>query len=286
MAVIRPLRRSAPSVGGSGSSKRGFFSEYTDSVFAHLVLLFGILMLILAPGGIVWHLTNTPSSSTPHQVAQLYFYLLLPAMVWLSIDMADERNKMFSAVGLGGLQNTLVGIAAGALAFLLLDIGAGLSFYESFLATETLQLFFFIVIVASFVEEIVFRGTFFPLLTRIFESGTRDNNIAGLISLIIVSTAFGLFHWQAYGANIGNMVVAVFFGVVFTMGNYVFRTLAFSITWHILHNGWGFYLAFGPPRIPTFFIVIAIFLFISVFLLGLAKLIFGYKRTTRRVMRG
>jgi hypothetical protein len=82
-------------------------------------------------------------------------------------------------------------------------------------------------IIAPFVEEVFFRGLFFPALTRY---------IGVFLSMIVTSVFFGLIHaGQLAGAWI-EVSVIVIVGTVLTLVRWRFRSLASSTLVHIGYN--------------------------------------------------
>jgi membrane protease YdiL (CAAX protease family) len=84
------------------------------------------------------------------------------------------------------------------------------------------------VLVAPFVEEILFRGMLFPALTR--RAGV-------MFSLVATSVFFGAIHSQQLAGAWMDVCCIMFVGVVLTVVRWRFRSLACSTLVHVGYNG-------------------------------------------------
>jgi uncharacterized protein len=84
------------------------------------------------------------------------------------------------------------------------------------------------VLIAPFVEEVLFRGLLFPALAR---------RTGALFSLVVTSTFFGVIHAQQLAGAWIQVTCIVLVGTVLTVVRWRFRSLASSTLVHVGYNG-------------------------------------------------
>lgn len=268
------------------SSGLRLFGEYNDTVITKAL---GILEIIILAYWCHWITTIEPSGSHAYDVATFYFrMIIIPALIiWGDVLYKGATNeKFFTWIGAGSVLRAMLAMVGALLVFSVVNFGLNLSFAGLpedpggvFLGFSGVNLFWFIVLVGPRVEE-TFRNTLTPTLISIGERvaehlGYKSPAINFLLGIIVVffviAPAFALFHWYAYYsvANITGvplislMAVAYIYSVIFSFGNYFFRSDEFSKFLHMLHNLLGYVRRYGIPEIPLWqFAVLGIFLFV------------------------
>jgi len=187
-----------------------------------------LLMLMVVMLGIVINYGITNSSLSFK--ATIYLFMLLIAFSINLVDNVWERNPLVEAVGYGmSSSKAVLALLAGVGLALVLNVGAlslatplsaamaGISFADSF----------FIVVIAAFAEEALFRNTLLPTLQKTF----------GTVFGFVVSTLlFGAFHYYAYSGNVFSIVLAMGYGAVFAFGNNFFKSSLFGYGGHAANN--------------------------------------------------
>ncbi|MBI2597641.1 MAG: CPBP family intramembrane metalloprotease [Candidatus Diapherotrites archaeon] len=75
------------------------------------------------------------------------------------------------------------------------------------------------------------------LATYFFENYFGLPNLAaGLIAMVIQSGIFALFHYRVFGNSIEAIVPSFVFGIIATLGCYLFKSLGFEIGLHGINN--------------------------------------------------
>jgi membrane protease YdiL (CAAX protease family) len=97
---------------------------------------------------------------------------------------------------------------------------------------------FYIVVSAPTAEELFFRGALFFVVLELLKQ-KYNPTISAVASTIIISIAFAGFHYFVYGSDIdaGSKFVGLFiFSVICILGNYIFKSIGFSLSFHYLNN--------------------------------------------------
>ncbi len=95
-------------------------------------------------------------------------------------------------------------------------------------ASDAWMMSIFGVLIAPFVEEVLFRGLLFPALTR---------RMGALAALLLSSLVFGAFHAQQLAGEWIQVSCIVVVSVVLTGVRWRFRSLASSTLVHVGYNG-------------------------------------------------
>jgi uncharacterized protein len=106
-------------------------------------------------------------------------------------------------------------------------------------ATDAWLMTAFGVLIAPFVEEVLFRGLLFPALTR---------RTGALASMLVTSLLFGAVHAQQLAGAWVQVACIVFVGCVLTVVRWRFRSLASSTLVHVGYNGTLFVALFVQTR--------------------------------------
>ena len=213
-----------------------FFTEYPDNFknmkFWGIMLSFTIVILI----GVYSIIRGDPDITF---AVNIYFYM---AIVCAIVAVADNAGKR-------GIREPLLPYIANVLSgkwayfgLVPLVIGAMFGYFMvsqsqtiglSFLQLSGTNAFFFIVLIAPLVEEWFFRWAVFPTFREQF-TGLIPH--ASLVALLLANGAFGFFHFYVYGANMVAVYVAIFLGIIYTIGNYALKSGTFSIGAHMMNN--------------------------------------------------
>jgi uncharacterized protein len=106
-------------------------------------------------------------------------------------------------------------------------------------ASDAWLMSIFGVLIAPFVEEVLFRGLLFPALTR--RAGV-------LFSLVATSVLFGAMHAQQLAGAWTQVACIVLVGTVLTVVRWRYRSLASSTLVHVGYNGALFVALFIQTR--------------------------------------
>lgn len=201
----------------------GFSLTWKDddwaNAFANIALLvFGIISY--------WVYINSPAGSSLNFLALAYVIMILLVGILWAVDYVWEDNPVVESITLGNRDRFIKSILAGIV------LGVVLNFRN--LATVSGANFVFVVFVAGWVEEAMFRGHLLPTSQRTFNSLKLP--YPDVLAVVGVNVLFALFHYTAYGGNMGAMVAAFVFGVIATIGNSYFKSTGFGIMAHITNN--------------------------------------------------
>ena len=106
-------------------------------------------------------------------------------------------------------------------------------------ATDAWMMSFFGVLIAPFVEELMFRGLLFPALSR---------RTGAVSSLLLTSIAFGAMHSAQLGDAWPFVACIVIVGAVLTLVRWRCHSLAASTLVHMGYNGTLFAVIFAQTR--------------------------------------
>jgi len=176
--------------------------------------------------------------------ATIFFIMLI---VWGFIGLFDIFNKrakkLFVVYGIG--KNFVIAFAVGALlGFFLFQQGQGIIPIGSIVDAQQLN-FFFISIIAPFVEANFFRGLLMGNIFLFMQlAGVRDHFTAGVIALVGQAITFAWFHTVVVvegGASIfpsdPSLLAPYFvFGIVAGLGVLIFKSIAFEYGLHGVNN--------------------------------------------------
>lgn len=212
-----------------------------------LHLAFAIVVLWFAP--IVASMAANGLSSGPWTLPLLYALLLfLYVAVFGGMGSAlDRQPQPYKAMGLaprpGWIEEIAVGAAVGwglvVVVVGIIALGGGLrvGFDRSAVSWGAFSINLIVLLLASLVEEVGFRGYAFQRLIELTGPVT---------AVLIMSLAFGLKHAANPGATPQSVAETVLAGILFSVA--YLRTRALWLGWG-LHFAWNFALAvvFGLP---------------------------------------
>jgi len=206
-----------------------FFKEWNDtprvnSIAMSFMMLLGIIVL--------WFYINVPDPSVQFLSAS-YLSMITLIAIMSGIDIAVEKNKIFASTSWGNSKRIPI---AGLMGLLVMFVLTSRSFVlvPFSVVPQGMLDWFFVVIIAGWVEESFFRQTLIPTLILSFE--TAKLGIPVLVPIIIGNIMFAVFHFIAYGGSEYMMFVAFAMGMIWTFGNYYFKSSAFGQLGHMFNN--------------------------------------------------
>lgn len=97
---------------------------------------------------------------------------------------------------------------------------------------------FYVIFSAPTAEELFFRGALlFTLINLLKDKYGQTSSV--IISAVVVSLVFAGFHYFVYGADVdfaNKMFGLVLFSLIAIAGNFIFKSIAFSLGFHYLNN--------------------------------------------------
>jgi membrane protease YdiL (CAAX protease family) len=181
-----------------------------------------------------WGITFFSQAGDVATTNTLWIFVLLLILAFI-ISIANDFTRGNDIFGFGGF-----GDSNKALVALIASFVVGIAIISQNMTISTLSVtgdsgigVFTVVVVAGIIEEMFFRGALFWTVAKMF-GGTQ---FGAVISSLITSATFGLFHWFSYSADMGMMVVAFVFSMIGIFGNMFFGSIGFSMGMHLLNNG-------------------------------------------------
>ncbi len=216
---------------------REFGKEWQDNkkitVIFSAMSFFGFISLL-------WIMTNVPEFSSE---ANIYALMIIFGSVIALIDFVSEKNILSGFVYFGKSINVaLTAIIAGTVLGVLMQIGNFAVIQTPLAITQstTLGAFFFVVLIAPYVEEKFFRMAAYPTVVNLLNVIT-SREISTLISIALVSLVFALFHYLVFSASVELFIAAFAFSVIAIIGNRFFESTGFGVAMHYVNN----FIAFG-----------------------------------------
>jgi len=208
-----------------------FFREFPDN--RRNIAFWGMICMFLLFLDLVIYSNIRNDPDITFACTMYGFFLLVTALV-ASVDKLREGGHWMGMVIAGkwnyfGLIPMVIGMTFGWFM-----VSQNQTIGLSFLQLSGTNAFLFIVVIAPLAEEWFFRCIAFPSLYRQLQ--VLNVRYYGMISLIGISGLFGLFHWYVYGANLTAIYVAIFLGIIYTIGNYWLKSGTFSIGAHMANN--------------------------------------------------
>jgi len=217
-----------------------FFKEFKDSTnsvafwslisFAMGVLLLGVYTVVPEQRGVV----------------SIYGFMLLTAGIFLAVESVSEKSKTFASISFGNLKGKFPGflfsktflfpvLTGSVFTFALLSRGFSVAVLSTVGIPQEFYTILYVVVASPLVEELFFRGTVFPLINQ--NVGILlGSKVSWVIALVSTNLAFAGYHALAYGADINAMVIAFGMGVIWTVGNYYFKSIGFGVSSHLANN--------------------------------------------------
>jgi hypothetical protein len=240
------------------------YSEPEDTkvsvAFSLLIWLAVILMLW------TFIIPTTPSYVSTYQSA---LFMLILSIVFLFATVYAGVKKMedgIASYSTGPLWRALIGLWMAAIIFCMFTLAVGmntqaqtswidaLSYVPLSVLSDSTASWFFSCIIAPWVEE-GFRTVIVPtlalLIAVVLEKRIRDNNIrfmaAFLIAAVVANVFFAIYHGEFTFTRLDLFFGIFVWGMIFTAGNYILKTSAFSITFHLLKNNYMYVTTYGFP---------------------------------------
>lgn len=206
-----------------------FFKEWNDtprvnSIAMSFMMFLGIIVL--------WIYINVQDPAIQF-IAASYLSMITLIGIMSGIDIAVEKNKIFASTSWGDSKRIPIAALSGLVVMYVLTSNNFMLVPFSIVPEGVLN-WFFVVIIAGWIEESFFRQTVIPTLILSFE--TADLGIPVLIPVILGNVLFAGFHFIAYGGNEYMMFVAFVMGMIWTFGNYYFKSSAFGQLGHMFNN--------------------------------------------------
>jgi membrane protease YdiL (CAAX protease family) len=204
-----------------------FFKEWKDS---EQMVQLGALSIVILTLVSLWISVNI----TEYQNIGFFFFgmLVIVGMVGFA-DYLKESNRVGGSAAFGKNSMALMtGLFGGAVLGVFLSVTMAFSIP---FAAAGLYSFLFVVILAPLVEEYFFRGTVFFTLLQTGKSIFSEKYLT-IVSIVITSVVFGVFHFTAYGASVPLMFTAMIFSVIAITGNAFFKTTGFGLGLHLMVN--------------------------------------------------
>ncbi len=207
-----------------------FFNEYADSKANLKIWAVILTLMFFALVGVYSNFRTDPDIVF---AAVIYIFMVTSCAIGAGIDNLKEHNPFAANTLAGkwkyaGLIPAVVGVIFGYFM-----VSQSQTIGLSFLQLTGVSAFGFIVLVAPVVEEWFFRWFMFPTIRQQLMGITPYFTT---IALLVVNGGFGLFHYYVYGAIINAIYVTAFLGIVYTVGNYAFKSGTFSIGAHMANN--------------------------------------------------
>lgn len=192
------------------------------------------LLMLIAFLALTWVITNVPEQAGN---ATIFLWLLMGTIIAGVADIINEKNFLIDYLNWGNSElkfvlSFFVGIVLSVIIISFTNIDFSLVAFS--ITTASLATFFYIVIVAPFVEEQAFRGFIFPTSAGLFKNIKLP--FPNLLGAVFSSLAFGIFHWFAFGGLIIAIFAGFLFGMISIIGNAFFQSRGFSLGFHIANN--------------------------------------------------
>jgi membrane protease YdiL (CAAX protease family) len=224
---------------GENVMEKSFFDEIVDVPKYERLTVYGIgaIMFLI----IFWVFTALPEFEKP---AMIYMIMMIIWIFGLSFDLLWHVNKKPDQAAINGIgKEPLTALFWGCIAGFLLILGFSINsmFIPFSIGSTTVLSFIFVVIAAPFVEANFFRGVLQPTFTLLLTDWfTENKDLAGVLSMIVVSIAFAVFHVNIFGLsnlfNFSAYVPYLLFSFIVTFGMYYFRSVAFEYGAHGINN--------------------------------------------------
>jgi membrane protease YdiL (CAAX protease family) len=180
------------------------------------------LILLLATLGAATIWLTMPEQQT---TAMIFILMGVFMAILGGLDTANENHPTVGAVGFGSKNRALIAILAGVVGAFLLT-GFSFSIVHPITVVSTLSLVY-VVLFSPILEEFFFRG---GLLF------TLGKQVPGVVAVLLQAVLFGSWHYVAYSGSQEAMFTAVVFGIFMAVGNYTFKSLGFSVAFHMVYN--------------------------------------------------
>lgn len=211
--------------------KKGFFSEITDGLESSTYVNYATFLLGVI---ILWVYVAIPSQE---KNAIIYLFMLICWVIGVFADQVFQTNKRENLVQVNGLgKNPLIALAIGIVIAFLIGVFQPQGIIKPLaIVSPSVLSFLFIVVAAPYVEASFFRGTIQPILKQVFERIIHNGFVAGVVATVVQCFAFAWFHINIFGAT-GSWIPYFVFGVIATIGVYVFRSIGFEYGLHGINN--------------------------------------------------
>jgi len=166
-------------------------------------------------------------SWTANETNSIFIYLIgVTAFLTVSIPLGTKINLKNQVKLIDIITNFSLAFPIFWIFFLLLkDAGIWFQGIHSIAPQLILPMVVFQVFIIGSSEELIFRGTIFPLLAKI--------NVT--IAIFLSSALFALFHFSAYGGNVMSVIVAFAIGIILVL-LYIYFNIGTAIAFHSVYN--------------------------------------------------
>lgn len=217
-----------------------FFKEFKDSALS--IALWSLISFIMG----VLLLGVYTIAPEQREIISIYGFMLLASGIFLAVEAVSEKSKTFATICLGNLKGKFPEILFSKQFFMpvlvgslftvaLLSKGFSVAVLSTIGIPQELYTILYVVVASPLIEELFFRGTVFPLLNQNI-GFLVSSKISWVVALVATNVAFAGYHALAYGADMNAMMIAFGMGVVWTVGNYYFKSIGFGVSSHLTNN--------------------------------------------------
>ncbi len=178
--------------------------------------------------------------------ADIYFQMVIVASVIGCLDFFFEKTRLLGFVFAGkNWQTALTAFGIGCVIAFIFSTTYSILPFNTLPSTGQLlfgvsSAFFFVVIIAPWVEELFFRMTIFPSLRQFLINLKINMDIASIGAVILVSGLFAFYHFAVFNGNPSVMMTAFVFSVVAILLNYTCKSSMAGYGLHLVNNYFAF----------------------------------------------
>lgn len=191
-------------------------------------ILIGLIIMVF----IAWLSVN--NTELAPVVNSLSFLTIIIIGIW-AIDLVKEKNDYVESIGFGKWKDAKIAFIM-AILFVIGFLFVGGFFNFQLIVPFAVTSIAWIAIPVAFIEEMFFRSTFTPTISRLLSNFKELSGVYDYLGGAIGCVLFGVFHFLAYGASVNLMFTAIFFGAFMLIGNTYFKSTVFGYTAHSLYN--------------------------------------------------
>jgi len=164
---------------------------------------------------------------TDAETNEIFIYLVgVVAFLTVAIPLGSKLNLKYQSKLIDVITNFSLAFPIFWIAFIIIkDAGLWFQNITPIQASLIIPTVFFQVCIVASSEEIIFRGTIFPLLSKI--------NV--VLGVVLTSILFALFHLNAYGGNIFSIAIALLMGLLLAL-LYMKFNIGTAIAFHAVYN--------------------------------------------------
>jgi len=157
----------------------------------------------------------------------IFIYLVgVTAFLTVAIPLSSKMNLKYQSKTIDIITNFCISAPIFWMAFILIkDSGLWFQNITPLPAYLIIPTIVFQVIIVGSSEEIIFRGTIFPLIAKI--------NV--IVAVLLTSLAFAFFHYASYAGSLTAMGVALIMGLILNL-LYMKFNIGTAIAFHSFYN--------------------------------------------------